>query len=372
MTRRQVDRTRDRRLVHVLGHVGTSSALRVRRCTAWIGLVALIAVALALQACGAHTAAVSPSQSPWRAAGLWLCGDNGAIMPSRGEAAAWSSQQSGVRVALRGIAFSDTTHGWAVGDKGTIIHTSDGGDTWTRQESGVTADLEGVTFIDDHSGFVVGDSGTLLATTDGGVSWTPQSPPPGLPAGSTIYAVTSVDGRRAWAADESGGVDVTTDGGAAWSRSRVASSTTPLFDIFFPDDSHGWVAGDSGVFYTTDGGTTWSRQSANRTLFAIVFADPSHGWAAGGGVILRTLSGGSAWQNVTPKASVDEKVALFAIAAQDAQHVWAVGSRTVSLGHSQGVVLHSSDGGGRWTEVSTPLMARVPFWAGIVAGFGSP
>jgi photosystem II stability/assembly factor-like uncharacterized protein len=297
---------------------------------------------------------------------VWLSAINGAIAHSSGEATQWVKFSSGdaASVSLRDIDFPDATHGWAVGDEGTIIHTSDGGRTWATQECGVDSALEGVTFVDSRSGFVVGDFGTILATTDGGASWARQTSPAGLSWAAAIYAVASLDGQRAWAVDDSGGLEFTTDGGAVWQRMRLASRTSSLFDVAFADERRGWIAGDDGVLYTSDGGLTWSRQSPNRNLFAIAFADSAHGWGVGN-VILRTFDGGSSWQNVTPRKYVDRRVTLFGVAAQDPQRVWAVGSRTLSLGRSRGVVLCSSDGGRQWVDATPRLGGRTPAWTSV-------
>jgi photosystem II stability/assembly factor-like uncharacterized protein len=330
-------------------------------------LLLVVVVMLAVAACSSRSQ-TSPSQSPSLEGGVWLGSYNGVVVHALGADAAWNRQpsQAARGNALPATAFADSLHGWAVGDGGTVIHTSDGGRTWSAQDSSVDVGLEGVAFADEHTGFAVGDSGTFLATTDGGSSWTAQSAPSDLPTQTRVYAVATLDGRSAWAVDDSGGVELTIDGGTIWRREQVASRTSPLFDVTFADDSHGWVAGDGGILATTDGGRSWTHQALNPTLSAVTFADRTQGWAVGG-EILRTTDGGANWQDVTPRRLVDREVLLFGIAAQDASHVWAVGSRTLSLGHSRGVILYSADSGQTWTEVAKSATGGVPAWASAAA-----
>jgi photosystem II stability/assembly factor-like uncharacterized protein len=70
-----------------------------------------------------------------------------------------------------------------------------------------------------------------------------------------------------------------------------------LSDIFFLDDTHGWIVGDQiPIMYTPDGGATWYEQSTseeiNGRLMAVDFINQTHGWAVGSnGIILRTTEG---------------------------------------------------------------------------------
>jgi photosystem II stability/assembly factor-like uncharacterized protein len=92
---------------------------------------------------------------------------------------------------------------------------------------------------------------------------------------------------------------------------QLQSSFTdlPLYDVFFSDENHGWIAGgyydednvNLKLFKTRDGGTTW--QENDMGLIQIIdmyFADSLHGWAVGRdtsrqGMILGTIDGGDTW-----------------------------------------------------------------------------
>ncbi|QLQ06122.1 MAG: hypothetical protein HZY76_08740 [Anaerolineae bacterium] len=71
------------------------------------------------------------------------------------------------------MAFADGQNGWAAGNVGTIVHTTDGS-TWSTQPSGVTVALNGLFALDAAHAWAVGNAGTILATTNGGASWTPN------------------------------------------------------------------------------------------------------------------------------------------------------------------------------------------------------
>ena len=108
---------------------------------------------------------------------------------------------------LRGVAFSDATHGWAVGELGAILATTDGGATWSKQGSRTTADLTDVAAGDSSRVWAVSASEMILATTDGGSTWGAQSP-----AGERfLEGVDFIDATHGWAVG--GAILATADGG---------------------------------------------------------------------------------------------------------------------------------------------------------------
>jgi hypothetical protein len=88
----------------------------------------------------------------------------------RSSGATWNAQVSAPGEDLRGVAFSDATHGWVVGSLGTILATTDGGATWNEQRSGSGAYLNAIAFTDATRGWVVGTDGAVLATANGDAS----------------------------------------------------------------------------------------------------------------------------------------------------------------------------------------------------------
>jgi hypothetical protein len=93
------------------------------------------------------------------------------------------------------------------------------------------------------------------------------------------------------------GVQVaTSDGGKTW-------QLTPLKEIgaqlFFLNETLGWMATGRGVWQTADGGRTWTKTKAPKDLFRVHFLDAMHGFAAGSGKsFYETRDGGKTWSPV--------------------------------------------------------------------------
>lgn len=118
-----------------------------------------------------------------------------------------------------------------------------------------------------------------------------------------------IDESIGWVSGENGALLKTTDGGATWAEMNAGTSVT-LAGLHFIDENTGWVVGDSGVIRkTTDGGQTWTAQVSNTTknLWNVQFIDENVGFAQGiaGGYgppppgeyspVLRTVDGGQTW-----------------------------------------------------------------------------
>lgn len=141
-------------------------------------------------------------------------------------------------------------------------------------------------------------------------------------------------------------------GAGAW-KEIESGTTRALVTVCFPDDRHGWIAGQSGVvLHTGDGGRTWKAQSSgvDAYLLDIDFVDPHHGIAVGSdSTVVITTDGGGAWQNVSLGSSLDltEEINLFAVVMMDEQKACITGDG--------GRIFSSEDGGKRWVESKSPL-----------------
>ena len=77
-----------------------------------------------------------------------------------------------------------------------------------------------------------------------------------------------------------------------------ANTDAPLSDVFFVNDSIGWIVGLCPILKTVDGGNTWmeSDTSLGENFSSIFFIDDSTGWIAGGnGKIIHTENAGISW-----------------------------------------------------------------------------
>jgi photosystem II stability/assembly factor-like uncharacterized protein len=193
------------------------------------------------------------------------------------------------------IAFADPERGWIVGQDGLVLHTRDGGDRWEAQASGATSHLFGLAVVSPDRVFACGDRSLWIDSSDGGVTWRAQKMP---------LSDVGMNPEIALAVDE------------------------PIYyDITFLDPETGWMVGDYGnIRYTSDAGRSW--QSQHRSLLG------------------QTLPG-----YMRPLRDALDLPALFRVAMRDRQQgiVTGVG----------GVMLETSDGGGRWRFVDTAISPRV-------------
>ncbi len=142
-------------------------------------------------------------------------------------------------------------------------------------------------------------------------------------------------------------------GGAGTWKEIESGTTRALVTVCFPNDRHGWIAGQGGVIlHTGDGGRTWTVQSSGveAYLLDIDFVDPYHGVTVGAdSTVLFTSDGGATWQNAALGTSPDfaEEINLFAAVMMDDQKACIAGDR--------GRIFTSEDGGKRWVESKSPL-----------------
>ena len=93
-----------------------------------------------------------------------------------------------------------------------------------------------------------------------------------------------------------------------WEWTEQESGTTEqLLDVFFINNTTGWVVGNNGIILkTSNGGVTWATQTSNtdQQLSSIHFIDENTGWITGGGVtaqaapMLKTTDGGENWDDL--------------------------------------------------------------------------
>jgi|GEM_PF-6482808 len=171
---------------------------------------------------------------------------------------------------------------------------------WYSQNPSPTPNtLQDIALLSPSHALMVGAKGTILRTTDGGTTW------------QTLSGVTSFD----------------------------------LSSVAFADSLHGFVCGtDQTLAATTDGGTTWEKRQVTESVFLkrVRFGSSTFGLMVGGSlvptsIILRTSDGGTTWE----KRPAPTNQSLNAVFVLDTLNAWAVGTN--------GVVVHSSDGGENWT-----------------------
>ncbi|MDD2735510.1 MAG: YCF48-related protein [Desulfuromonadaceae bacterium] len=133
----------------------------------------------------------------------------------------------------------------AVGHRGHIVYSDDQGKTWTQSTVPVGSDLVAVYFPSDKNGWSVGHDGVVLHTADGGTTWTKQ-----------------LDGRIAAElmskyfsnSEQDAGITMQAD----IKRYQEQGPDKPFLDVWFQNDTTGYIVGAFGfIFRTVDGGKSW-------------------------------------------------------------------------------------------------------------------
>lgn len=233
----------------------------------------------------------------------------------------------------------------AVGPRGHIVVSTDAGATWQQSEVPVSADLTAVHFPSAKIGWAVGHDGVVLATKDGGATWTKQLD------GRAVNDLVLADIQAKLAANpESAELQ---NLASEADRNKEAGPDKPFLDVWFENDSTGYVVGAYGLLLkTTDGGQTWQswfdRQDNPRlmNLYAIRPAAGALYVAGEGGTVLK-LDPATQRFVATP---IEYTGSMFGI-ADAANSVLVYGLR--------GNAFRSTDSGATWTKIDTNLPATI-------------
>jgi photosystem II stability/assembly factor-like uncharacterized protein len=214
----------------------------------------------------------------------------------------------------RDIYFVNPNIGFVVGYNGDIYKTKDSGITWEKKNSGTTLHLFSVFFLDENVGFVSGQASSgcldadcdkgcvLLKTTNGGETWTKTF----FPDYTRILSLKFFDALKGMAIihtpdlpnsrDEY--VATTSDGGINWNLLDLAIK--PSYNKLFFVDNLVFVAGENQkIFKSSDYGYNW--QTINTPIEAyndvrnIYFYNESIGYIDGITSVYKTTNGGLKW-----------------------------------------------------------------------------
>jgi photosystem II stability/assembly factor-like uncharacterized protein len=266
----------------------------------------------------------------------------------------WVRQAQEHTIETVDFSRTDAAHIWGVGPFGRVLNTSDGGQSWNLYNVGdIAAVLHSVDFVDNQTGWTVGEGmsggGFVFKTTDGGASWFRQNEP----SGQRVFGVEALDPQTVMIVG--GGTSFTiarrsTDGGQTWQFMDVPLNDGIFLDIFFVDNSTGWITGlNGGIAKTTDGGVTWTAQSrpTNWGMVRIHFSDPQNGWAGGYyGVLLHTTNGGQTW--IQQNAQLPEYTHVLGVATINPNVAWISGYGGGA--QSRPFVKQTTDGGATWVD----------------------
>ncbi|MBI4647547.1 MAG: T9SS type A sorting domain-containing protein [Bacteroidia bacterium] len=208
------------------------------------------------------------------------------------------------------LFFTSSNTGYFGG--GGILKTNDGGSNWIAvtpsQTGGDTLYFyNSIHFPTKSVGYAVGtfsgifvDGALIYKTTDEGDNWILLTS--FYQYDGVLQTVFFTDSLKGWVGGRFGGpldcnfrhIFKTTDGGETWDTLTTAFQYI-VNDIFFANESTGYVVDDKGYIYKTkDSGNSWETQYfANKPIRAIYCIDENICYAVGdSGLILKTINGG--------------------------------------------------------------------------------
>lgn len=152
------------------------------------------------------------------------------------------------RTLLSGIALAGKRL-VAVGHRGHIIYSDDQGKAWTQSAAPVSVDLLAVNFPSDKNGWAVGHDGVVLHSADGGTTWVKQfDGRAAVQVMSTFYSD----------AQKNNPCELNKSLCQEVQRYLEQGPDKPFLDVWFENDTHGYIVGAFGlIFRTTDGGKSW-------------------------------------------------------------------------------------------------------------------
>jgi hypothetical protein len=139
-------------------------------------------------------------------------------------------------------------------------------------------------FVNKQLGFVITDNRILNRTSNGGISW--EEVPVGAQVLDELFFINDSTG---WLVGRNK-IYKTTDGGLSWPVIHENLSDDFYRYIYFSDENNGWAASvDNDVIRTTDGGITWLFEEPVQLLSDVQLAEYSNKvWAFGhSGLILK-------------------------------------------------------------------------------------
>ncbi len=155
-----------------------------------------------------------------------------------------------------------------------------------------------------------------------------------------------------------------------------------LHDVYFTNNTNGWVVGDNGlILVTTDGGTTWTKLDVDMRppgtgqrqgappggmfgrggpvpLYNIHFIDANVGYITGGrATILKTEDGGKTWARKIAMSDTPGRDGRPGRLRANLMGIQMISETTGFIAGSENTILKTTDGGETW--VGSSERARV-------------
>ncbi|NLT52253.1 MAG: hypothetical protein GXX85_15220 [Ignavibacteria bacterium] len=206
-------------------------------------------------------------------------------------------------------------------------------------------DITDISFYNDNDGVICGSSGFFAKTTDGGMTWTKLN----VGVNHSFLTTFMLDNNTFFTARR--GLYKTSNSGSNFSEiGNLSSGTSSVFNIYFRNNSIGFVTHDLAIKKTIDGGNTWEEKYFTNSVYSIYdleFTSDNIGYASGGafwdnynkGQIVKTTDGGETWTKILTTISI-RSISFF----------------SDNIGFYSNVneeIFKTTDGGVSWNKIST-------------------
>jgi photosystem II stability/assembly factor-like uncharacterized protein len=195
------------------------------------------------------------------------------------------------------VFFDDQT-GLALDEEGQLRKTTDGAMSWTEvnvagSSGGAFSDFE---FLDEDNGILLEETSTLWKTNDGGSDWEEIFQ-------GDVQAIDAVTANLFFlvnrAEDGQKSLLRSTDGGDNWTELAEFYAFF-YFELYFLNESTGFVNSSSGIVRTDDAGESW--ESDNVGVSHYQFLDDEIGLGLASQEVYYTNDGGVTWSPAGPNS----------------------------------------------------------------------
>lgn len=137
----------------------------------------------------------------------------------------------------------------AAGRHGIIAYKEEAGNAWQQAKVPVSNDLAGISFGSERKGWAVGHGGVVLHSADGGATWAKQLDGKLAGAAALVYYRNKADSLNPEQRD------VLLGQAERWAQEET---TQPFLDVWFRNESTGYIVGSfNRIMRTDDGGKQW-------------------------------------------------------------------------------------------------------------------
>lgn len=212
----------------------------------------------------------------------------------------------------------------------TLVKTTNGGATWKSLQLSQSEAVLDFTISPTGIGYMVTEDGGIFKTIDQGTTWCKIST-----LSSQIIKLQFINDSVGYAINISGVFYKTIDGGMTWSYKTPFGNAASIQDMFFKDESRGFVIGGGKFRSTMDGGITWTEQNIAGNCMAVL---ASRVWILSNNSLIRSVNNGLNWDSTNIGSQSSTKIQFISA---------SVGWRLTSLGFERTV-----DGGVTWSSGS--------------------